>query len=242
MSFHIYKSPDALAEGLAEWIAGNICLRLQTKKRYTFVLSGGSTPQQLYRVLAMRYAHVVDWQRVDFFWGDERFVPAEDERNNANMVRQLLLKPLKIDEGQIFPMPVEGNPQAAAKKYQHILEAYFSAGTPSFDFVLLGMGADAHTLSLFPGWSPPDDHGVWVAATYNEGDHLDRITLLPSIVNRSQTISFMVQGTDKAATLQKVLQEKSQPVKYPSQMIDPANENLMWFIDTKSASEIMQEK
>lgn len=239
MSLHIYNTPQSLAKGLAAWIVGDINSVLHLRKRYSFVLSGGSTPELLYKILAANYSNGTDWSRVDFFWGDERFVPKDDIRNNARMAYQLLLNPLKIEEHQVFPIPTETTPEDSVTAYQAKLEKYFATtSSDSFDFVLLGMGKDAHTLSLFPGEDLPDVKGASVAHTFYKADQLNRITLLPSIVNRSKTVAFMVQGADKARTLKDVLDGSRDLKKYPAQNIAPVDGNLLWFIDEAAAVEL----
>ncbi len=237
MSLHIYKTPQSLAEGLAAWIIGDINSGLHLRKRYSFVLSGGSTPRLLYETLASKYSNATDWSRVDFFWGDERFVPEDDVRNNARMAYELLLTPLKIEKHQVFPMPTNNTPEDSVISYQKTLDRYFdAASTNSFDFVLLGMGKDAHTLSLFPGEDLPNAKGASVAHTFYKADQLNRITLMPSIVNRARSVAFMVQGKDKAATLKEVLQGNYDIKKYPAQNIAPNSGNLLWFLDGAAAS------
>ncbi len=239
MSLHIYNSPQSLAKGLAAWIVGDINSVLHLRKRYSFVLSGGSTPELLYKILAANYSDGTDWSRVDFFWGDERFVPKDDVRNNARMAYQLLLNPLKIEEHQVFPIPTETTPEASVVAYQATIDKYFAAtSSGSFDFVLLGMGKDAHTLSLFPGEELPNVKDASVAHTFYKADQLNRITLMPSIVNDARTVAFMVQGKDKAATLKEVLQGNHDVKKYPAQNIVPNDGNLLWFVDEKAACDL----
>lgn len=239
MSLHIYKTPELLAEGLAAWIVGDINSVLYSGRRFSFVLSGGSTPKLLYEILATEYTNATDWSRVDFFWGDERFVPKDDSRNNAKMATDLLLNPLRIEKEQIFPIPTDNSPEDAVRVYEALLKGYFDPALPySFDFVLLGMGKDAHTLSLFPGDELPEDKTAFVAHTFYKSDLLNRITLLPSIVNRSKTVSFMVQGADKADTLREVLNGSRHLKKYPAQNIAPADGNLLWFIDEAAAASL----
>lgn len=240
MSLHIYQDSDGLAEGLAGWIAANINLVLKNQSRYSFVLSGGSTPKKLYHILAAEYANAVDWKRVDFFWGDERYVPFTDDRSNARMAYDSLLTPLGIPGQHIFKMPTAPSPQEAADQYQSAVKSYLDPdGRFSFDLSLLGMGDDGHTLSIFPGSRLLREHARLVSHIFNPNDQLQRITLLPGIVNRSRTIVFMVQGAAKASMLQQVLSGSNQPEIYPSQIITAESGQLMWFIDEAAASRII---
>lgn len=240
MSLHIYQNPESLADGLASWLVGHINTVLRRQNRFSFVLSGGSTPKLLYQKLAADYAIAADWDRVDFFYGDERFVPKDDDRSNAKMASALLLQPLGIKEDRVFAIPTENSTDASVLAYQQTLEDYFHADDVfSFDFVLLGMGTDAHTLSLFPGNPVPESKQDFVAHTFNKSDNTDRITLLPSVVNYAKAIAFMVQGSDKAETLRHVLYGEHNMQRYPSQLIKPASGQLLWFADIAASGKIV---
>lgn len=239
MSLHIYKDASNLARGLAAWIAGDINLKLKEKPRYSLVLSGGSTPKKLYELLASKYADKVSWNRVDFFWGDERHVPYEDERNNGRMAYEALLQPLGIADDHIYMMRTDVAPEISAKNYEEILREYFGESTISFDFTLLGMGTDGHTLSVFPDSPLLEDTTTWVRSVLNEKENLQRITLMPSLVNRSVNMAFMVSGEDKADMLHKVMRGAHEPKKYPSQLIKKKMGELQWFVDEGAASRLM---
>lgn len=241
MSLHIYQNEETLANGLAAWLAGNISLVLKTRERYSFVLSGGSTPKKLYHILARDYISKVDWGKVDFFFGDERFVPFDDDRNNGKMAYETLLTPLAIPEENIYRMPTQPTPEQAAADYEKTLKGYLRNNSDTtFDFTLLGMGADGHTLSVFPDSPLLDSNSDWVKSVFNTGDQLQRITLLPHLVNRSQTVAFMIKGADKAKTLYNVLGGKYEPAKLPARLIEPRDGILMWFIDRAAAGDILQ--
>ncbi len=238
MGVHIYKSKELLAEGLAGWIVGNMAHVLRVQKRYSFVLSGGHTPKQLYHILSAKYKRAVDWSRVDFFWGDERYVPITDDRNNARMAYECLLTPLGIPSENVFVMPTDPTPQEAALQYEATLKKYFGESPARFDLVLLGMGADGHTLSLFPGSDLIDYTGQeWVKDTVNQKEHLPRITLMPSLVNASENVLFCISGTEKAEPAYQVLKGSYNPSVYPSQLIRPAG-GAMWFMDMDAAGKL----
>lgn len=239
MSLHIFADGDRLSEGLAEWIVGNMLLTLQAKERYSFVLSGGSTPKALYHVLSEKYASAVDWNKVDFFWGDERYVPFDDERNNARMAYSCLLAPLKIPEQNIHPIPTNRGPRECADDYEKLLKNYFEGEEARFDLVLLGMGDDGHTLSLFPGSDLISTRDAqWVKDAFNVKEQLPRITLMPSIVNLAHSCVFLLQGAAKAETLYSVLKGSYQPDVYPTQLIRPQDGRLYWFLDEAAAANL----
>ncbi|MCO6496590.1 MAG: 6-phosphogluconolactonase [Chitinophagaceae bacterium] len=239
MSLHIYNDKQQAAEGVAEWIAGNICVTLKDKDRYSFVLSGGNTPKLLYDILSKKYASIIEWHRVDFFWGDERFVPYEDDRNNAKMAKTHLLEPLKIPRDNIYMIPTDRTPQSAAVRYERTLKEYFKVLPAVFDLVLLGMGSDGHTLSLFPGSDlilyKGDD---WVKDTVNQKEHLPRITLMPCLVNASENIVFLLNGEEKSKPLKEILKGTFDPEQFPAQLIQPIKRPASWFIDAPAASKL----
>lgn len=214
-------------------------LVLKKKERYSFVLSGGSTPKKLYHILADDFKDKVDWQRVDFFWGDERYVPFDDDRNNGKMAYSSLLTPLGIPEKNIYRIPVSPTPENAAKQYEEILKKYLTNESDQrFDLALQGMGADGHTLSVFPGSVLLNNQTDWVQSVYNSGDQLQRITMLPHLVSHSANIIFMVSGKEKADTLKAVIGGEYNPSLYPSQLFRN-NDNVMWFLDEGSAQKLI---
>lgn len=239
MNLHIYKDGDKLAHGLAKWIAGNINLVLRSKERYSLVLSGGNTPRKLYGILAEEYAGNVDWQRVDFFWGDERYVTFEDERNNGKMALSALLSPLGIPDNHIYRIPTSPTPEEAALQYQNTLKRYLGEHPDvTFDLSLMGMGGDGHTLSVFPGSVLLNNETDWVKNVFNPRDRLQRISMLPAIVTRSAQIVFMVNGEEKADTLRQVLKGKYDPATLPSQLFRDMD-SVMWFTDEAAASGLL---
>lgn len=230
-SFHIYEDKESQAAGLADWISGNINTELKEKPRYSFCLSGGETPRHLYQILAKEYKTRVAWDRVDFFWGDERYVPFTDDRNNAKMAYENLLNPLAVPKENIFPISTVDLADKEAMNYQTILKKYFTDKNHTFDFTLLGMGGDAHTLSLFPGADLVLHHEGWVSEAFNDKENLKRITLLPEVVNHSKNIAFLVQGAGKADALHQVLEGNREPSLYPAQLIHAEGGKLLWFAD-----------
>lgn len=239
MKFHIYKDKEELAERLGAWICDLVATALKTKEYFTMVLSGGNTPKILFKKLVSDYSEKINWKQVQIFWGDERVVPFNDARNNAKMGYELLLNHIDIPPSQVHIMRTNTEPSAAAKEYENLLQKYFDKHTSSFDLVLLGMGDDGHTLSLFPG-SPlvSQANHDWVESVYNEEQQMNRITLMPEIVNRAVNIAFMVDGSKKAARLKEVVEGPFDPKQLPAQIIKPLNGQLHWFLDKEAAKDL----
>ena len=181
----------------------------------------------------------IEWNRLDFFWGDERFVPFEDERNNARMAYDILLNHVPVSANQIHPMRTDISPDAAVEQYEKILSDYFEeTGDKGFDLVLLGMGDDGHTLSLFPGTAVVHEDKAWVSAFYLKAQDMYRITLTKHLVNQSAQVLFITAGKGKSHALKEVLEGKYKPDLYPSQVIFPVDGELHWFVDKAAAAEL----
>ncbi len=244
MKFHIYKNKEQLAEELALWICDLIKFTLQTQEYFTLVLSGGETPKILFEKLASpEFKEKINWKRIQIFWGDERCVPFRDERNNAKMAYELLIDRVDIPHTQVHVMRTDIEPSFAAKEYEKMLHHLFDNTYNSFDLILLGMGDDGHTLSLFPN-SPliSDENKSWVNEVYNEDQKMYRITLMPSIVNRSSNIVFLIDGRKKSAVLKKVIEGKYMPSELPAQVIKPVTGELNWFLDEDVAKDLSEFK
>jgi 6-phosphogluconolactonase len=239
MKLHIFDNPQMLSDNLAQWMSDLIADTLENQEFFSLVLSGGETPRLLYEKLASEeYKNKINWKRIHVFWGDERAVPFDDERNNAKMAFDVLLNYIDIPASQIHIIRTDIQPNFAADEYEKLLHNFFHSTNYSFDLVLLGMGADGHTLSLFPGSPIIQEHTHWVNAVFNEQQEMYRITLMPLIVNKSKHIAFMVSGNKKAKTLQQVLEGESIPEKLPAQSIVPVEGELHWFLDKEAAKDL----
>lgn len=237
MKLHITSGAGELASRLADFIRDDIQAVLARQDRYTFVLSGGSTPKLLYQLLATEpYKNSIPWEKIHFFWGDERFVPFEDSRNNAKMAFDELLSHVPADPANIHIMQTGLTPGEASGQYTEILKSYFPGDGATFDLVLLGMGDDGHTLSLFPGTDIVHEQDKWVDAFYLDAQSMYRITLTAPIVNRARKVVFLATGKNKAGVLYEVLKGASAPDLYPSQVIQPSMGELHWFVDEEAAA------
>ncbi len=238
MNLIISKDADQLSRHFADWLVSDIRNVLTTAERYTIALSGGSTPKKLFRILREpAYARQIEWKKIHFFWGDERFVPFTDERNNARMTFDELLDHVPVVKEQVHIMPTGMEPDEARVAYEQVLHQYFK-GEATFDLVMLGMGPDAHTLSLFPGYPVINEQAQWVSTFYLKEQEMHRITLTTAVVNRAAKIAFLVAGPDKAMALRQVLEGGRNPILFPSQVINPASGDLSWYVDLAAAADL----
>jgi 6-phosphogluconolactonase len=246
MEVRIFRDADELSRSVAKWIADSIAATLRRSDRFTIALSGGSTPKLLHKILASApYKDQIDWSKLHIFWGDERDVPFEDSRNNAKMAYDTLLNFVQVPASQVHVMRTDIAPEQSAAEYEKILHRYFdvpagvaSASAPanSFDLVLLGMGDDGHTLSLFPGTAAVHEEKAWAIAYFLKAQDMYRITLTKTIVNRAARIAFLTTGAGKAHALNEVINGSYDPDLYPSQEIKPIAGELLWFVDEAAAA------
>jgi len=240
MEYKIYKTREDLAAELASWMCELIQSTLRGQEYFTLALSGGETPRLLYHRLATDYREKIDWKRIQIFWGDERVVPCKDDRNNAKMAQEILLEHVNVPSNQIHRMRTDIEPVFSSKEYEKMLHTFFDNTSKSFDLVLLGMGGDGHTLSLFPHsllLEEPTDK--WVSSVYNNSQQMYRITLTPEIVNRASHIAFMVEGSQKSQVLRDVIRGPYRPSQLPAQIIRPLQGDLLWFLDEAAARELV---
>lgn len=232
------KITENLAQEVAEWLVDYEQRVLQKQNRFCIALSGGSTPKVLHQLLAAEpYRSRLSWNKWHVFWGDERFVPLTDERNNARMAYDTLLNHVPIPASQIHVMRTDLDPEASMQAYARTLHDYVDGYLHTFDLVLLGMGDDGHTLSLFPDTEVVGEKTAWTRAFFLEQQQMYRLTLTAPVVNLSAAVAFMVAGANKTEALKEVLQGKFQPKKYPAQLIHPAGE-LHWFVDESAAAKL----
>lgn len=211
--------------------------------RFAVALSGGSTPKRLYQLLTTEpYRSQIDWGRVEIFWGDERCVPPDHKDSNYRMAREAMLDRLPIPAEHVHRLEAERSDRAAAARdYVAAIARVFgvSAGAepPAFDLILLGMGPDGHTASLFPHTQALDETRRWVVPNHVPQLHTDRLTLTRPILNRARQVLFLVAGADKAERLVEVLAGPDDAKRLPSQSIQPAGQ-LLWFVDAAAAARL----
>lgn len=239
MKLHVSADAGELSKTVARWMTDYIIEVLGKRNRFTLSLSGGSTPKKLFQLLAQEpYKNQIDWKQLHIFWGDERYVPFEDERNNAHMAFDELLSLVPIPRDQIHPYQTQLEPDYAAKAYEDLLHSYFDKQLYTFDLVLLGLGDNSHTLSLFPGYEDIIfEKDAWVKTFWLEEQSMYRITMTSPVVNGAARIAYLVSGSDKAQAMQQIIAGKFDPVHHPAQVIKPLNGELYWFADKSAVGE-----
>jgi|SRR5580658_1825936 6-phosphogluconolactonase len=235
----ILDDADALyvhaAEEIAHFAGDAIC----SHGEFMLCLSGGSTPAATYDLLATRFQHSIDWSEVQFFWGDERCVPPADPASNFAMADRTMLSKLALKPGQVHRIRGELPPDGAARDYEEELRRAFAIAeteVPRFDVILLGLGENRHTASLFPA-SPAIHETNRIAVPVQVDDvHRDRVTLTPPVLNNGHRVMFLVQGQSKAEAVRDVLEGPRDPDRFPAQIVAPVNGELIWLLDKSAAS------
>jgi 6-phosphogluconolactonase len=238
----ILTTPQELFASAAEEVVRAANEAVTQRGRFSIALSGGSTPRNLYTLLATNARSSLPWDRMFFFWSDERHVPPDDPDSNYRMVNETLLSKVPIPAGNVFRVAAE-NPDAAAaaEAYEQTLGKFFGleAGqVPRFDLNLLGLGPDGHTASLFPETAGLQEKSRLVIANWVEKFKTHRITFTLPVVNGARCVAFLVSGTDKAAALRAVLESDAPGREYPAKLVKPVEGKLIWFVDRAAASSL----
>ena len=223
----ILTTPQELFEAAAEEVVRAAKEAVTQRGRFTIALSGGSTPKNLFNLLATNARTVLPWDRMFFFWGDERHVPPTDPDSNYRMAEETMLSKIPVAAGNVFRIAAE-NPDAAAaaEAYEQTLRKFFQLGpgqVPIFDLILLGMGPDGHTASLFPGSAGLQEKSRLVIANWVDKLKTSRLTLTLPVLNAARCVAFLVSGTDKAPALHAVLEGDVSGEQYPSKLIHPVD-------------------
>jgi 6-phosphogluconolactonase len=237
MSFHILKTTQELIKAIAGLFISVGNNAIASRGEFNVVLSGGNSPKKLYELLASPgYKEQLNWSKVNFFFGDERVVPANNPENNAYMVKRTLFDPLNISQFNIFSIDTSHSPQESAKNYTTTITTHLDKQELQFDLILLGLGENAHTASLFPYTSVLTDKSASVKAVFLEQQKIYRISMTAPLINRARNIAILVYGQDKAEAVHHVLEDEFDPEKYPAQLINPLKGELHWFLDEAAAS------
>jgi 6-phosphogluconolactonase len=240
-TIQVFPDRATLSAAAAVRFAAAVTEAAAARGRALVVLAGGGTPLGLYRLLAEPpYRDTLPWDVVTFFWGDDRIVPPDDPESNFGAAQAALLGPVGIDAKQIVRIRGELAPAEAALDYAAALRAFTAAGEvgPRFDLVLLGLGGDGHTASLFPGAPPPLPDGATtlaVSADY-DGRPAARVTLTPRAFNLARQVLFLVSGAEKAAAVAQTLSGPPDPTASPAQMIAPPQGEVVWLLDADAAA------
>jgi len=233
-------TPQELFEAGAELVAHLTKESVEERGRFVVALSGGSTPRNLYNLLATNARNSLPWDRMYFFWGDERHVSPTDKDSNYRMAKEAMLEKVPVPPANIFRVPAENsNANLAAEEYEKTMRRFFGLAdgqVPVFDLILLGLGPDGHTASLFPGTAALQEKDKLVVANWVEKFNTHRITFTLPVINAARCVAFVVSGMDKASALQAVLQSDAPGEKYPAKLVHPANGKLIWLVDRAAAS------
>jgi len=239
-SVRVYADPEAVAAEAARRIVE--LAREATRERgvFSIALSGGSTPRRVYELLAGGgFRGQVDWPNVHVFFGDERAVPADHAESNYRMANEALLSRVPLSPENVHRIEGLGDAAANASAYESVMRGFFGdADWPRFDLVMLGMGDDGHTASLFPGTVALSERRAWVVANWVEKLGAWRITLSAPAINAARHVLFLVTGAAKAERLREVLKGERDPTRLPSQLISPHDGALEWFVDRAAASRL----
>ena len=242
MLLHVVDSVDQLLIDLADFVVTEANNAIRKEGRFSFVLSGGSSPKRLHDLLASdQYKSKIDWTKVFFFFGDDRNVPADHKDSNYLMAKQTLFDPLHISAGQVFRMNTDLAPAAAAQAYENDVLAYFSGKPTQFDLILLGLGDNSHTASLFPHTTVLHEKEALVKEIYVEEVKMFRITLTAAMINKAKHIAYLVYGEGKALAVRHIIEDERNIEEYPAQLILPEAGELHWFLDTAAASRLKKQ-
>ncbi len=244
---HAYPNKDKLVTATTERVINEIRQAIQERGLCNMALAGGNTPREIYSKLAESiYQDRVDWNRLHLFWGDERMVPPEHQDSNFKMVKETLLDHVRIPDGNVHRIRGEVAPEQAAREYAELLHNRFKSDSPRFDIILLGIGEDGHTASLFPGTDAVEECGKHATAVFVPRLDTWRVTLTFPVLNAAREILFLASGRSKSDIVQCIISIKQPAKEFPASMVNPVNGTLHWMLDSeavvlinKNAREVM---
>lgn len=239
MKINIFQTEGEVLDGLAKYFVATANAAIDKYGQFSVALSGGNSPKKLYELLSSAlYKKQVQWPKVNFFFGDERYVPLTDPDSNYLMAKKALFEPLQIDTANIFAVDTLLPPAIAAAQYAATINAYFAGDEMQFDLVLLGLGDNAHTASLFPFTPVLKEETISVKAVFLNDIKKYRITFTAPLINQARNIVFLVYGQGKASAVKSVIEDKKNIEHFPAQLIVPCGGILQWFMDEAAASSL----
>jgi len=239
LDLRVFSAPAELFPAAAAEFARLAHTAIRTSGRFTVALSGGSTPKNLFKLLAGLPAQDISWKQVYFFFGDERHVPPDDPESNFRMANETLLSKIPARPENVFRIHAEQDAETAAKDYEEQLVKFFnlqSGQFPRFDLIMLGLGPDGHTASLFPGSKGLSEMHRLVIANWVEKFNAFRITFTYLVLDHAACVMFMATGADKADAVRRVIEDKKQGP--PAGRVSPIEGRLLWFLDRDAAAEL----
>jgi 6-phosphogluconolactonase len=239
-SLRVFADGESFASGGADFIADFAAQAIAARGLFTLVLAGGETPRRVYASLSSApWRDRIRWSEVHVFFGDERCVPPADPRSNYRMARETLLDAVPLPAANVHRIRGEADPAVEAVRYEQEMTAFFNTSSlPAFDLILLGLGADGHTASLFPGSAALRERERRVVADYVAATASWRVTFTVPTINAARQVAFLVAGSNKSRALCNVLRGPHQPETWPAQLIDPAAGGLHWLVDAAAAEQV----
>ena len=240
-SVKIFHTPSDLAGYFAEELIARIRKAARNQRPFTIALSGGSTPKFLFKILAEKYSVSVDWRYVHFFWGDERCVPPDDPESNFGAASLIFLSKIKIPAENIHMIHGEENPRREAARYSEEIRKFTSQtnGLPAFDIIILGMGDDGHTASIFPGNLHLLESEKICETALHPVSGQQRITITGKVINNSDSVYFMVTGDSKAKIIKQIFKKEPASLNFPATHIIPMQGRAFWLLDEKAGAYII---
>lgn len=236
MNIKIFEHIEELAHYFANLLIKQLA-KIYKNNFFSIALSGGSTPKALFKVFVADYKEKINWSRIQIFWGDERCVNPDDIESNYKMTRDSLLNHISIPESNIFRIHGEDNPKLERERYSEIVKKNVRLvnGIPQFDLVMLGLGEDGHTASIFPNQIHLFDSDMLFEATQNPYNKQNRITATGKIINNAAMVAFLVTGSAKAGMVESIINKKQEAVILPASLVRPLNNNVCWLLDKDAA-------
>jgi 6-phosphogluconolactonase len=239
MKLNIFNTPQDVLVNLATYFVTVAEQSIAKHGNFSVALSGGSSPKKLYELLASNdFKNKVDWENVYFFFGDERNVPQDDKDSNYLMAKTALFDPLQIDDSNIFAVDTSLSPAEAAAEYKKAIDLFFDEQSLTFDLILLGLGDNSHTASLFPYTPVLHETTATVKEVFLEDQQVYRITFTAPLINQAHNIAFLVYGEGKAIAVHHVLEDARDIENYPAQLIAPTHGKIRWYLDEPAAADL----
>lgn len=233
-----FPTPDETLQALADFIVELSQKAIAKSGRFNVALSGGSSPKKLHQLLtSAEYRNKIDWTKAYLFVGDERYVPLDHPDSNFRMARETLIDPLDIETSHTFPVNTKLSPEEAAADYERVIRSHFNNDC-KFDLIILGLGDNSHTASLFPHTRVLHEQKALVKSEYIEEVKMNRITFTAPLINASHAVAFLVYGSGKAEAVKHIIKDPVNIEEYPAQLIKPVDGELEWFLDKAAASGI----
>jgi 6-phosphogluconolactonase len=232
----VYEDYETMSRAALEFILSRIRSAVEATGQATIALSGGTTPKRLFSLIAS--ASSSDWPHVHFFWVDERCVSVDSAESNYKLAKDAFLSRISVKESNIHRIRGEAGADQAARDYEQDMRSFFGKATwPEFDLVLLGVGTDGHTASLFPGASALSEHTRLAIPLHFETPKPDRVTLSLAVLNHARETLFLATGCEKAVILHEILEDRN-PRSYPAGMVKPSTGSVTWIIDREAAKSL----